>query len=378
LSASDVDLELKTVVLPNMAGQDNQPIAPTDIAFIGGRIVVNNSLSDQCYYTDLYGINGSPGYLTSAFNDLNYFTAENISDKINALISINNVLWVFGPRSYQVYQSQNNQYNPFITVSTAGNQIGCKAPRSVVAIGNQVFWLGSSNSGENTIFVGQGINDVSRISSNVIEREISKMLDSTDAIGQTWTANGHTFYSITFPTADKTFVYDLSTKQWHNRSSRDPKLNIQHIWDPQFATLAYGKIMFGTYNGYALVYLDDDKFTEYDGKPIVRTRISPVIISQFSDVILNEFEVVVGTGLTKILTGQGSDPQAMLQISPDGGNTWSDESWQGLGKTGQYSYRTKWSGLGMGRLFVIKLMISDPIKVVITGAKARYTLCNSF
>jgi hypothetical protein len=378
LSASNDDLAFKTITLPNMAGLSETPIQPTDIAFIGGRIVLNNSLSDQCYYTDLYAINGAAGYLTSAFNDLNYFTAENISDKINAIISINNVLWVFGPRSYQVYQSRDNQFNPFITVSTAGNQIGCKAPKSVVAIGNQVFWLGSSNSGENTVFIGQGINDVSRISTNVIEREIGKMIDSSDAIGQTYSKDGHTFYAITFVSADKTFVYDLSTKEWHNRSSRDRLLNIQHLWEPQYATLAYGKIMFGSYNGQALVYLDDDKYTEYDGRPIVRTRISPVIISQFSDVVFHDFELEVATGLTKVQVGQGSNPKVMLQVSKNGGNSWSNEIWKDLGKTGEYSYRCKWTGLGLGRLFVIKVVISDPVKVMMVGAKCRFEQCNSF
>src|SRR5574343_11912 len=315
----------------------------------------------------------------SAFNgDLNYQKAENQSDFINGLVAVNGLLWIFGPRSYQIYQVQNDQFNPFITVDTAGSQIGCKAPKSIVTIGNQIFWLGSSNAGENVIYMGNGTSNISRISTNAIEREISKMLDSTDAIGQTWTRNGHTFYSITFPTADKTYVYDLSTATWHNRSTRDRLLNIQHLWEPQFATLAYGNIVFGTYNGQHLVYLDEDKFTEYDGRPIVRTRISPVLISNFSDVILNEFELEIGSGQTTILTGQGSNPQCMLQVSRDGGNSWGNEIWKSLGKTGQYYWRTKYLGLGKGRLFVIKVSISDPVRVIITSAKTRWTQCNIF
>lgn len=376
LSAADADLAFVTVNLPSIPRTDN-PILPTQIAFIGGRIVINSSVSDYFFYTDLYAIGTSA--TLSAFNgDLNSQKAENTSDFINGLVSVNGTMWVFGPRSYQVYQVQNDQYNPFITVGTAGSQIGCKAPKSITTIGNQVFWLGSSNAGENVIYLGSGINDINRISTNAIEREISKMTDATDAIGQTWTRNGHTFYSITFPTADKTFVFDASTNMWHNRSTRDRLLNIQHLWEPQYATLAYGKIIFGTYNGQYLVYFDEDKFTEYDGRPIVRTRISPVLISNFSDVILNEFELEIGTGQTTILTGQGSSPQCMLQVSRDGGNTWSSEIWKSLGKTGQYYWRTKWLGLGKGRLFVIKVSISDPVKTILTSAKTRWTQCGGF
>jgi hypothetical protein len=418
LSASDTELAFQTISLPSIPGTED-PILPTQIAFTGGRIVLNSSVSDFFFYTDLYAINGSLGTLTSAsttiwtsaisyptsgsttsaitytsaisayeyttasmlsaFNgDLNFQKAENTSDFINGLVAVNGLMWIFGPRSYQIYQVQNEQYNPFITVDTAGSQIGCKAPKSIVTIGNNVFWLGSSNAGENVIYIGNGTSNIQRISTNAIERSISCMSDSTDAIGQTWTRNGHTFYAITFPTADKTFVYDLSTSTWHNRNTRDRLLNIQHLWEPQYATLAYGKIIFGTYNGQYLVYLDEDKFTEYDGRPIVRTRISPVIISNFSDVILNEFELEIGTGQTTILTGQGSNPQCMLQVSTDGGNTFGNEIWKSLGKTGQYYWRTKWLGFGKGRLFVLKVSISDPVKTIIMSAKTRWTECNAF
>ena len=377
LSASNNDIAFQTIDLPKVPGTDIN-IQPTFCAFLGGRVIVNAANSDYFFYTDTYGIGSSA--TTSAFNgDLNYQKAENISDNINGLIAVNGILWVFGIRSYQIYQSQpGNQFNPFIGVSTAGNQIGCKAPKSITTVNNQVFWLGSSTAGENTIFVGAGINDIQRISTNAIEIEIGKMKDATDAIGQTWAFNGHTFYAITFPTADKTFVYDLSTKEWHNRSTRDPLLNVPHLWNYQFATLAYNKIWFSTYDGQYLTYLDGDKLTEYDGRPIVRTRVSPVIISQFSNVIMNEFELECSVGSTLILSGQGSNPQAMLQISLDGGFTWSNEKWKTLGKTGQYLMRTKWAGLGMGRLIVIRIVISDPVKVIMTGAKSRYTACNAF
>lgn len=377
LSAANEDLALTQVNIPNQAGTDI-PVLPTDIAFLGGRIIINSTNSDQCYYTDLYGLNGTPGSTTSAFNNANFITAENTSDIVVGIISVNGNVWVFGPRSYQVYQYNDNKFNPFISVSTAGNQIGCKAKETIVTINNNVFWLGASNAGENTIFVSNGISNIERISSNVIEREISLMTTTSDAIGQTWSRNGHTFYSISFPSANRTFVYDLSTKRWHNRSSRNALTNISSIWEPQFATLAYGKIMFGTYTKSALIYLDDNKYTEFDGRPIVKTRISPVIISQFSNVMFNEFELECNIGTTDLLVGQGSDPQIMLQVSKDGGYTWGLEKWRSMGRTGQYQLRTKWIGLGLGRLFVVKVSVSDPIKFVIIGAKTRFTMCNSF
>jgi hypothetical protein len=72
-----------------------------------------------------------------------------------------------------------------------------------------------------------------------------------------------------------------------------------------------------------------------------------------------------GVGLT---TGQGSDPQAMLQWSDDGGYTWSNEHWVDVGAKGQYSTRVKWNALGSSRDRVFRFVISDPVKCVLIGA----------
>lgn len=371
LSASNETLAFTTITLPPAAGTD-QPILPSQITWIDGRIVLNSTNTNQYYYTEPYTLNN----VTSAFA---FNTAEASSDKINAITTFAGNLWVFGPRSYEVWQSQNELNFPFGRITGAQAEIGCNASESVVTIGNSLFWLGSSRAGHNGIFVATGPNSIDRISTPQIEAEINAYADTQDAIGQTWSRNGHTFYSITFPRGDKTFVYDLSTELWHNRATRDKFMNINHMWQPQYATFAYGKIFMGSYNSQHLIYFDDNKHKEFDGRPIVRTRISPVFIDNFSPAVVNEFELEIGVGLTKILNGEGSDPQVMLQISLDGGYTWSNEKWKSMGKTGQYYRRVKWfNGLGIGRLIVIKTVISDDVDVTITSAKIRLTPTNQF
>jgi hypothetical protein len=72
-----------------------------------------------------------------------------------------------------------------------------------------------------------------------------------------------------------------------------------------------------------------------------------------------------GVGLT---TGQGSDPQAMLRWSNDGGSTWSNEHWRSIGALGKYRNRAIWRRLGSARDRVFEVVVSDPIKVVIVSA----------
>jgi hypothetical protein len=76
-----------------------------------------------------------------------------------------------------------------------------------------------------------------------------------------------------------------------------------------------------------------------------------------------------GAGLND---GQGSNPQAMLRWSDDGGHTWSREHWASLGAIGQYQQRVFWRRLGMTQKLrdrVYEVSGTDPTKIVIMGAE---------
>ena len=76
-----------------------------------------------------------------------------------------------------------------------------------------------------------------------------------------------------------------------------------------------------------------------------------------------------GVGL---IDGQGSDPQAMLRWSDDGGHTWSNEHWSPMGKIGAFYQRVFWRRLGMTvklRDRVYEVSGTDPVKVAIMGAE---------
>ncbi|MFE1676613.1 hypothetical protein ACFMJE_18460, partial [Acinetobacter baumannii] len=57
-----------------------------------------------------------------------------------------------------------------------------------------------------------------RISTHAIEYAIQSYSTITDAIAFTYQQEGHSFYVLTFPTADKTWVFDVSTELWHERA----------------------------------------------------------------------------------------------------------------------------------------------------------------
>ena len=58
-----------------------------------------------------------------------------------------------------------------------------------------------------------------RISTHAIEWQIQQYGDISDAIAYTYQQDGHSFYVLTFPTAQATWVYDVAAQAWHERAS---------------------------------------------------------------------------------------------------------------------------------------------------------------
>ena len=67
----------------------------------------------------------------------------------------------------------------------------------------------------------------------------------------------------------------------------------------------------------------------------------------------------------------GSNPQAMLSWSDDGGHTYSSTYTASLGLTGQYKARVIFNKLGVSRDRVFKFSMSDPVKANIIGGYAK-------
>jgi hypothetical protein len=95
-------------------------------------------------------------------------------------------------------------------------QHGCAAKYSVAQMGDALFWLSQDKQGGNVVLKGQGYQ-AERISTHAIEVAIASYAVKSDAIGYTYQQEGHQFYVLTFPTADRTWVYDLVTGEWHER-----------------------------------------------------------------------------------------------------------------------------------------------------------------
>lgn len=365
-------------------------IKPSHVAYLFGYLVVLDQNSDSFYVSYKYPFEE----LDPTTQQINYdifqtqkyggrgheVACEWSPDASLALMKAGSFIYVFGERSYQFFNYNNDVDVPFQCTDTMCGDIGILAPRSIAAVGTSIFWLGSSDIGENGVWMIDK-NQISRISTGDIEHEISALTNRADAVAQVWHENGHIYYALTFRQDSRTMVYDVVEKLWHTRASYDSsRPNCEGQWRAQYATLAYGHLMFGDMHGKALIVQDDNKWTEWDDLPIVRRRVSGIITDAFSSWYCDELKLIANVGQLSLnqLYGIGVQPpdpnlvpNVAMRYSWDGGMTWSDQEIASAGPLGRYDWQLEWFGLGMGELMAIEITTSDPWPMAIVAAKVQ-------
>lgn len=369
----------RAISLPLRVGSTSQKITPTHCAYLYGYLIVNDAGTDAFYTSYHYPFettlsDGSIDYdifQLATYDGYGFVTySEWMPDNTTALICTGSHLWTFGPRSFQIFSYNNDTNYPFTSPDNAAAAVGIKAVDSVATVGDMVFWYASSDIGENGIYMGQGVEST-RISTPDLEREVASFSYPQDAVGQSWQENQHVFYSITFLTDKRTFVYDVGEKVWHNRSSY-----LYGYWRPQFATLYEGKIFFGERDSRALCYMAK-KWNEWDGKVIIRKRVGGVATADFSPFYIESLRLVCNNGQVPERT-PALKPQVMARFSWDGGTTWSDAELGCLGEIGQYQFHTDFWHLGSGDIFTAEFSVSDDVDFSIISAKIDASACNVF
>lgn len=340
-------------------------------AFIATRSEVVEIVSDGfegsvgCAFVDGYIVHVRPNskeFFLSALNDaatydaLDFASAERSPDNIVAIERVGAELWLFGETTTEIFQNVGGDGFPFQRISGAFIERGCSAPASVAQRMGAVCWLGD----DRVVYRAEGFAPV-RISTHAIEQAIGGYADVSDAVGWIYELEGHVHYVLTFPSAQATWVYDLTTQLWHERESE----GYRH-WRGWIGVAYAGGVICGDPVNGNLYRLNPTLSTEA-GAQIIRQATGMAYHAEGRRAFFNRFAAEFETGVGLML-GQGSDPQVWLQHSDDGGRTWSNEKWAALGEIGQFRQRVEWRRLGAGRDRVFRLGWADPVYTTLTSA----------
>lgn len=297
---------------------------------------------------------------TSSYSALDFATVESNGDNLVRGISNNLEVWFFKESITEVWYNSGDTF-PFQRKNGVFIQKGCAAKYSVATLDNSFYFLGN----DRIIYRTNGYQ-LEQISTFPISKEIESYNVVDDAFAFTYAQDGHKFYVITFPTANKTWVYDIITQLWHERASFNQAQSSLVEWRANAFVFFDGKNLVGD-NLTGIIYeLDLDVYTE-NGVPLISKIISATQFDDYKRDSVGELALMMDTGVG-IAYGQGSEPQIVMTKSIDGGKTWSNELPQKLGRQGKYQTEVFWNRVAYGRSLIVQLTISDPVKRAIVGA----------
>ena len=284
--------------------------------------------ADKVDYIDTFFIFNKPGtaifYISNSnattFNALNFASKVGASDLLQVAAVVHREIWLLGGRSAgtgtsEIWTDAGAAAFPFQILDGAFVQHGCEARASVAQMGDALFFLARDKQGSRIVVKGQGYQ-VQKISTAAIDYQLAKYATCEDAWGQTYQQEGHQFYVLSFPTADKCWAYDLTTDQWHERVSVDANGN-EHR--PLYAAVAsaYGTVVAQDWATGALYKLDLNTYTDL-GAPIVRRRGFPHLLDDGKRVSYRQFIADLEVGADTNTQWMGQQP---IIIGVDGGSS---------------------------------------------------------
>lgn len=266
---------------------DNEAFYGADrVGFIDGYFIFNKPNTQQFYISGLYN---------TTFDGLDFASAEGSPDLLISLLVDHREVWMFGESTTEVFYNSGNVDFPIERMQGAFLEHGCAAKHSVAKLDNTVFWLGKDSNGSGTVWRANGYVP-QRVSTHAIEYALQGYSQINDAIAYTYQQDGHAFYMLTFPQANKTWCYDVSNSAWHERSYRNPSTGLDERHRSSCLMFFGGKHIVGDHSDGRIYHLDPDYFTD-DGDPLISVRSCPVVSNDTKRLFFRSLQIEMEEGL---------------------------------------------------------------------------------
>lgn len=296
-----------------------------------------------------------------SFNALNIASKSGYADSIQTLGVRQREVWLVGSLSTEPWYLSGAPDFPFEAVASTFVPQGCIAVYSLASIDSHLFWLSRDLKGIGIALMSEGYEG-KRISTHALENEWRQYADLTDAIAGSYQVDGHTFYVVHFPTADKTWAYDLATKQWHQQMWLDND-GAEHRDRATFYAQAYDRVIGQDWETGLLYEIDPETYQDNE-QPILCIRGFPHVLDEMRRVTHWNMVVDIQCGTIEDVN---ADPQLFMRYSDTRGANWGDYLRTSLGKIGETNLSPQFPRLGMARDRVYELSWAANMKTALNG-----------
>lgn len=345
------------------ANGSTSPMDATDVAFIGGYFVfsefnwsVDFGRSDKFYISGLYATTMDP---------LDVATAEYKADGIVALGALGGSLWLFGSRTMEVWAHTGGTNFPFERIMGTSSDTGILSRASLQQLADAFVWLACTSGGVPFIAMTNGYSPV-KISTTAIDNMLGSVASWSSVTSFVYTHKGHYYYGLNVPALGTTFVYDLHSKMWHERTGYNYHTAGQ-------TTSAYAHSSPGLTSEHLVFRPGEPGVLKLDHESTLLKTVTEPNGSQLQ--CMRVFPIVADPSLTRIrhnlvqLDASAGDtanqPAYTLQWSDDSGRNFNTGRTLQPADVGEYTERFIWRRLGVSRSRLYKLSFSTSIPVSI-------------
>jgi hypothetical protein len=280
----------------------------------------------------------------TTWNALDYRAIDTTPGALIRTLSFKGEVNQFADKGIEFWAYTGDPVFPFQPIRGSTLPIGLAARWSVGVGTDSLFFLGIDRSASGPQVYELNGHQIRSISTPDLSDVIAGYGTFGDATGYVFGLDEHDFFVLSFPSAGKTWMYDayssdlLGMPVWSELQSGNGE---RHKSD-----LAFNLVNKGYVSDYAagiLYRIDPDVYTD-NGVTSVFELDTRHFFKDYDRVIVDELvaEFEKGVGLA---TGQGSDPQVMIQISRDGGETWGAERWCSSRTSGELHAESRGSPL---------------------------------
>lgn len=232
---------------------------------------------------------------STTWNLANVSQTSLFADNVVSSLSDHRELWLWGGNKSIVLFNSGDLLNPIQPVPGAFIEQGAIAANASARLDNSVFWLGGDERGAGIVWRAQGYSP-QRVSNHAIEYAWQNYPTLTDAIAYCYQDSGHSFYVISFPSANATWVYDVATGMWHQRGFWSPNSGQFTAHRARFHTYNFGMHLVGDYTTGNVYSMSTAIYNDF-GNPIRRVRRAPHISSEQEWIFHHQLQVDAEMGL---------------------------------------------------------------------------------
>ncbi len=241
---------------------------------------------------------------------LNQLVPSGFPSTLVSFVIVNNYLWLLGS-SFAEARVNTGIAGDFPYSKINFEEYGCAATHSVASIGGYGYWLARTRQGK-AFLVRANSSSVSIIDNETMASVFDSFTTVSDAWAYTYREKGQEFYELSFPTANQTWVYCITSNFWFKKMQADGTRFIANAY-----MFLNGKHIIGSRTSGAMYHMATTYYTENGGSNIKRTLVFPTLYSEDKTLQISLMRCIVDSS-----TYYKDGELFSLDVSYDGGDNY--------------------------------------------------------